>query len=61
MGNTVLVIEHNMEVIKNADYIIDLGPDGGDKGGELVFAGSPEQLIKHKKSHTGQYLRKILK
>jgi len=61
MGNTVLVIEHNMEVIKNADYIIDLGPDGGDKGGELIFAGSPEQLVNHKKSHTGRYLKKILK
>ena len=61
MGNTVLVIEHNMEVIKNADYIIDLGPDGGDKGGEVVFEGSPEQLAKHKKSHTGRYLKEILK
>lgn len=59
-GNTVLVIEHNMEVIKNADYIIDLGPDGGDKGGELVFAGPPEELIRHPTSHTGRYLRKIL-
>jgi excinuclease ABC subunit A len=59
-GNTVLVIEHNLEVIKNADYIIDLGPDGGDKGGEVVFSGSPEQLIKHKTSHTGRYLKKIL-
>jgi len=55
-GNTVLVIEHNMEIIKNADYIIDLGPDGGDKGGEVVFAGPPEELIKHPTSHTGRYL-----
>ncbi|MCK5580361.1 MAG: excinuclease ABC subunit UvrA [Candidatus Omnitrophica bacterium] len=59
-GNTVLVIEHNFEVIKNADYIIDLGPDGGDKGGELVFAGSPEDLAKNKSSHTGKYLKQIL-
>jgi excinuclease ABC subunit A len=59
-GNTVLVIEHNMEVIKNADYIIDLGPDGGDKGGEVVFSGSPEELARHPSSHTAQYLRKIL-
>ena len=61
MGNTVLIIEHNMEVIKNADYIIDLGPEGGDKGGELIFAGSPEELANHKSSYTGQYLKKILK
>lgn len=59
-GNTVLVIEHNLEVIKNADYIIDLGPEGGDKGGEVVFSGTPEQLIKHKSSHTGRYLKKVL-
>ena len=59
-GNTVLVIEHNLEVIKNADYIIDLGPDGGDKGGQVVFSGSPEQLIKHSPSHTGRYLKKVL-
>jgi len=59
-GNTVLVIEHNMEVIKNADYIIDLGPDGGDKGGEVVFAGTPEELIKHKSSYTGKYLKDLL-
>ncbi len=59
-GNTVLVIEHNLEVIKNADYLIDLGPDGGDKGGELVFAGTPEEIIKHKKSHTGKYLKPLL-
>ena len=59
-GNTVLVIEHNLDVIKNADYIIDLGPDGGDKGGELVFAGSPEELLRHKTSHTAKYLKDIL-
>jgi excinuclease ABC subunit A len=55
-GNTILIIEHNIDIIKNADHIIDLGPDGGDKGGEVVFAGTPEQLAKHKTSYTGQYL-----
>ncbi len=60
-GNTVLVIEHNMEIIKNADYIIDLGPDGGDKGGDVVFQGTPEGIIKNKQSHTGRYLKPILK
>ncbi len=60
-GNTVLVIEHNLEVIKSSDYIIDLGPDGGDKGGEVVFAGSPEELIEHPTSYTGMYLKNILK
>lgn len=59
-GNTVLVIEHNLEVIKNADYIIDLGPDGGDKGGQVVFAGTPEALVQHPTSHTAHYLKKIL-
>ena len=56
-GHTVLVIEHNMEVIKCADYVIDLGPDGGDKGGDLVFAGTPEELIACKNSVTGKFLR----
>lgn len=60
-GNTVLVIEHNLDVIKCADYIVDLGPEGGDKGGEAVAAGSPEELIKCDKSYTGQFLRKVLK
>jgi excinuclease ABC subunit A len=55
-GNTVLVIEHNLEVLKCADYIIDLGPEGGDKGGELVACGSPEELIKVKASHTARFL-----
>ncbi len=59
-GNTVLVIEHNMEVIKNADYIIDLGPEGGDKGGALVFGGVPEELIRHKESYTAKYLKEYL-
>jgi excinuclease ABC subunit A len=56
-GNTVLVIEHNLDIIKVADYIIDLGPEGGDKGGELVFSGTPEKLIKVKESYTGYYLK----
>lgn len=60
-GNTVLVIEHNLDVIKTADYVIDLGPEGGDEGGEIVACGSPEEIIKNKKSYTGQYLRQVLK
>lgn len=56
-GNTVLVIEHNMDVIKVADYILDLGPEGGDGGGEVLFQGTPEQLIKIKQSHTAKYLK----
>ena len=60
-GNTVLVIEHNLDVIKTADYIIDLGPDGGDKGGEVVACGTPEQVAQIEKSYTGQYLKKVLK
>lgn len=59
-GNTVLVIEHNLEVIKNADHIIDLGPEGGNKGGQVIFSGTPEQIIKQKASHTGRYLKKAL-
>ena len=59
-GNTVVVIEHNLEVIKSVDYIIDLGPEGGDKGGELVAASSPEDLIHNQKSYTGQFLKKAL-
>ena len=59
-GNTVLVIEHNLDVVKSADYIIDLGPDGGDNGGEIVATGTPEQVAKVKGSYTGQYLKKIL-
>jgi excinuclease ABC subunit A len=60
-GNTVLVIEHNLEVIKSADWIIDMGPEGGNKGGEVVAVGTPEDVAKVKKSYTGQYLAKILK
>ena len=59
-GNTVIVIEHNMEVIKTADWIVDMGPEGGDKGGTLLFEGTPEQIINVKDSYTGQYLKKIL-
>jgi excinuclease ABC subunit A len=60
-GNTVCVIEHNLEVIKCADYIIDLGPEGGEKGGEIVGFGSPEELLSNKESYTAQSLRKVLK
>ena len=59
-GNSVLIIEHNMEVIKCADWIIDLGPEGGDEGGNLVFEGTPEDLIKSKNSSTGSYLKEKL-
>ena len=59
-GNTVVVIEHNLDVIKTADWIIDLGPEGGDEGGELVAAGTPEQVARVRKSYTGSYLREIL-
>jgi excinuclease ABC subunit A len=57
-GNTVLVIEHNMDILKTADYIIDLGPDGGDRGGQIVAVGTPEQIARAKGSYTGEYLRK---
>lgn len=60
-GNTVLVIEHNLDVIKTADYIIDLGPEGGDEGGQLVASGTPEEIASCKDSYTGQYLKKVLK
>ncbi len=59
-GDTVLVIEHNLDVIKNADYIIDLGPEGGDEGGTVVATGTPEEVSKVDKSYTGQYLKKVL-
>ncbi len=60
-GNTVVVIEHNLDVIKTADWLIDLGPEGGDKGGNLVMAGTPEDIARHAKSYTGQYLKRVLK
>jgi excinuclease ABC subunit A len=59
-NNTVVVIEHNLDVIKCADHIIDLGPEGGDKGGYIVAQGTPEQVACHKKSYTGYYLEKLL-
>ena len=59
-GNTVLVIEHNLEVIKTADWIVDLGPEGGDGGGCIVAAGTPEDIVRSKKSHTGHYLKPVL-
>lgn len=59
-GNTVIVIEHNLDVIKTADYIIDLGPEGGDGGGEIVACGTPEDVVKCEKSYTGKYLKKLL-
>ena len=59
-GNTVVIVEHNLEIIKTADYVIDLGPDGGDGGGELVAAGTPEDIVKVKKSYTGKHLKKAL-
>ena len=59
-GNTVIVIEHNLEVIKTADYIIDIGPEGGDGGGTIVAAGTPEEIVKCKNSYTGKYLEKML-
>ncbi|MBR5754266.1 MAG: excinuclease ABC subunit UvrA, partial [Erysipelotrichaceae bacterium] len=59
-GDTVVVIEHNLDVIKCADHIIDLGPDGGDSGGKLVAEGTPEELSKVEESYTGQYLKKVL-
>ncbi len=60
LGNTVVVIEHNLDVIKNADYIIDLGPEGGEKGGQIVATGSPLDITKSKNSHTGHFLKRVL-
>jgi len=60
-GNTVIIIEHNMDVIKTADFIIDLGPEGGDNGGEIIVTGTPEEVQKYKNSYTGHYLRKELR
>ncbi|HIJ81579.1 MAG TPA: excinuclease ABC subunit UvrA [Desulfuromonadales bacterium] len=59
-GNTIVIIEHNLDVIKTADWIIDLGPEGGDRGGEIIACGTPEQVAKITRSYTGQYLRKML-
>lgn len=60
-GNTVIVIEHNLDVVKNADYVIDLGPEGGDNGGFLVACGTPEEVAKVETSHTGRFLREVLR
>ena len=59
-GNTVIVIEHNLDVIKVSDHIIDLGPEGGSGGGEIVAQGTPEEVAKCEKSYTGKYLKKML-
>ena len=59
-GNTVVVIEHNLDVIKTADYVIDIGPEGGDGGGRIIAKGTPEEVAKNKNSHTGQYIGKML-
>ena len=60
-GNTVVVIEHNLDVIKTADYIIDIGPEGGDKGGTVVAQGTPEEVAQSLVSYTGKYVKKYLK
>ena len=57
-GNTVVVVEHNLDVIKTADWIIDLGPGGGDEGGKIIVEGTPERIIQNKKSLTGEFLKK---
>ena len=60
-GNTVIIIEHNLDVIKLADWIIDMGPEGGRKGGQVLSTGTPEQVAKSKKGYTPKFLKKILK
>ena len=59
-GNTIIVIEHNLDLIKTCDHIIDLGPEGGENGGEVVAVGSPEQICKNERSYTGKFLKKYL-
>jgi excinuclease ABC subunit A len=59
-GNTVIVIEHNLVVIKSADYIVDLGPEGGNRGGMIIATGTPEEIAENPASYTGQYLKKAL-
>lgn len=59
-GNSIIVIEHNLDLIKTCDHIIDLGPEGGDKGGQIVAVGTPEQVIRQEKSYTGQFLKRYL-
>ena len=60
-GNTIIVIEHNLDVIKTADWVVDLGPEGGEGGGQIIASGTPEAVAKVKASHTGQYLKPLLK
>ncbi len=60
-GHTVIVIEHHLDVVKTADYVIDLGPDGGHGGGELVAAGRPEEIVRCERSYTGRYLESYLR
>jgi len=60
-GNTVVVIEHNLDIIKSADYVVDLGPEGGDEGGEVVAKGTPEQIARTKASFTGKFLKPVLR
>jgi excinuclease ABC subunit A len=60
-GNTIIMIEHNMEVIKTADYIIDMGPEGGEAGGDIVAQGTPEEIIRQKNGYTAEFLRVELK
>lgn len=59
-GNTIVVIEHNLDVIKTADWIVDLGPEGGSGGGEIIATGTPEEVAKDKRSHTARFLKEIL-
>ena len=59
-GNSIIVIEHNLDLIKTADYIVDLGPEGGEKGGQIIAVGSPEQIVKNEQSYTGKFLKKYL-
>ena len=59
-GNTIIVIEHNLDLIKTCDHIIDLGPEGGDDGGEVVAIGTPEQICKNERSYTGKFLKKYI-
>jgi len=59
-GNSIICIEHNLDVIRCSDWLIDLGPEGGDRGGELVVCGTPEEVAQHPTSHTGRYLAKVL-
>jgi len=59
-GNTVIIIEHNIDVIKSSDWIIDLGPEGGDEGGDIIAEGTPERVTKIKKSYTGRFLKEVI-